>query len=155
MWVAAASFVAAMLIVCLDVILRYFLNCPIIWGIEICEYILLGIAFFSAPGLLREEEHVKVEIVLYYMKPKSQALLNTITSVLGAVVFFVITWYAAKTTWGHFVRSVPIMKSLRIPMAPLLAVITVGTFLLFIQFVRRSSGYLRRWATLRSKIRSS
>jgi len=154
-WVAAAIFAGAMLIICLDVIMRYFLNRPMIWGLEICEYILLGISFFSAAWLLREEEHVKVEILLYWLKPKNQALLNAITSVVGALVFLIITWFAAKTTWENFVRDVPIMRSLRIPKAPLLAVITVGSFLLFIQFVRRSSGYLRSWGILKSKTQGS
>jgi len=148
MWIASSIFVGAMLIVCFDVVLRYFFNRPLIWAGEICEYILLGIAFFSAAWILKEEGHIKVEFVLAHLKPRNQALLNTITSILAAVVLLIITWYAAEITWDNFVRGVPIMRSLWIPKSPLLAVITLGSFLLFVQFLRRANGYLKSWRAL-------
>ncbi|MFC2013663.1 TRAP transporter small permease [Chloroflexota bacterium] len=151
MWFASSIFVGAMLIVCLDVVMRYFLNSPMIWAGEICEYILLGIAFLSAGWILKEEGHIKVELVLARLKPKNQALLNGITSILGAVVLLIITWYAFETTWDNFVRGVPIMKSLWLPKAPLLSIVTLGTCLLFIQFVRRSASYLTSWRELASQ----
>ena len=79
-----------MLSVSADVVLRYFLGRPIGWVKEVAEYILLYIPFLVAAWVLRREGHVKMDMVLTRLNPRTQALVNIVTSSLGAVTFLVI-----------------------------------------------------------------
>jgi len=141
-WLASGLLLFATLSICLDVIFRYFLNRPLIWVLEISEYILLWITFLGAAWLLKIEGHVKVDIVLNQLKAKNQALLNTITSVTGAMMCLALTWYGVLATWDFFQRGHYDPTILQPPTFILIAIIPAGSFLLFIQFLRRAYGNL-------------
>lgn len=147
-WLACALFLSAPLLVTCDVVTRYLLGHSLmLWVIEICEYILLYTAFLGAAWLLRREGHVKMDLVLNMLKPRSQALLNTITSVLGVAICLTLTWLAAQTTWENFVKGYYRDTILDPPSFLFHGVVALGGFLLFIQFIRRTHGYLRSWRT--------
>ena len=40
--------------VCLEIIMRYFLNWPLVWVVELTEYGLLHVTFLGAAWLLRQ-----------------------------------------------------------------------------------------------------
>lgn len=145
MFLACAIFTFAMLLVCADVIMRYALNRPIPWSMEVCEYILVGIVSLGMAWLLREEGHVKVDFLLNRLKPSSQDLVNGITSAFNAVVMLIIAWYGLKASF-HFAQTRAVEEDiLLLPKAVLLIPLGIGCFLFFIQFVRRSYKYLKSW----------
>ncbi len=125
-----------------DVLARYLLGTSILWMFEIVEYSLLFITFLAAAWLLREEGHVKMDLVLNRLKPGASTLLNIITSILSALICLVITWYGVEISWSNFQKGIVLGTILEPPKFILLAIIPVGSFLLFIQFLRRSYGYL-------------
>jgi len=133
----------AFLSVCLEVILRYFFHRPQVWVIETAEYSLLFITFLGTAWVLRNGGHVRVDVVLNQFKPQTQASINISTSIIGAIVCLVLAWYTGQLAWDYFQRGVYTIKMLDFPKGPLLAVIPVGFFLLFIQFLRRTYGYLQ------------
>ncbi len=147
MFLACAILIFAMLLVCTDVIMRYALNRPILWGMEVCEYILVGIVSLGMAWLLKEEGHVKVDFLLNRLKPRPQALINAVTSALAAVIVLIITWYGLRNTF-HLMQTGFAIETgvLRIPKAYLLIPLGIGCFLFFIQFVRRSYRYWKSWS---------
>jgi len=132
----------AVLSVSVAVATRYFLGYPIGWVIEISSYILLYITFLVAAWVLREEGHVAVDIVLERLRPRTRSLINIGTSTISAVVCFILTWYGIRVTWDLFQTSYFTPTELELPKWIINAIIFVGSFLLFIQFLRRSYGYL-------------
>jgi TRAP-type C4-dicarboxylate transport system permease small subunit len=147
MFAACTIFIFAMLLVCTEVITRYGLNKPIGWAIEVCEYILVGIASLGMAWLLKEEGHVKVDFVVNRFNPKSQALITGITSALAAAAVLIIASYGLLETVHLMEMGAAETGLLRIPKAYLLFPLSIGTFLFFIQLVRRSYKHLRRWRT--------
>ena len=141
----------ACIIVCLEVFARYFLNRPQVWVFETTEYILLWITFLATAWVLRKEGHVKIDILINHLNPRAQAILNTITSVIGAIACFVIFWYGAQVTFAYYQKGIIIPKTLQLPKSPILAIISVGSLLLFIQFLRRAYRYLGLFRKLRNK----
>jgi len=144
---AAVIIAFVVIAVSFEIAMRYFLNRPQVWVMEIVEYCLLFITFLGAAWVLKREGHVKLDIVLNRLKPKNEAMVNAITSVIGAVIFLAIAWYGAVTTWDNFVRGFWVASELEPPRAPIIAIIPIGSLLLFIQFLRRTYGYLRSWRT--------
>lgn len=135
-----------MLSVSTEVVMRYFLNRPIVWVVEINEYAILYAVFLGSAWVLSREQHVIVEVVVDQLKPRALAMAGIITSILGAFACAVLVWYSAQTTWDHWVRGVWNPASiLEIPTAVVLAIIPAGSFLLLVQFLRRTTGYLRGW----------
>jgi len=134
-------------IVCLEVFMRYFLNRPQMWVLETSGYIMLHMIILGAAWLLKEEGHVRMELVLSRLNPRSQLLLNVATSILGVALCLVLVWYGTQSTWFHYEKGILAISAMRPLKWPFLVVIPFGSFLLFIQFVRRTHGY---WGKLRS-----
>lgn len=127
-----------MLIVGADVVLRYVVGCPLDWVKEITEYILLFIPFLVAAWVLKREEHVNIDLVLSAFDQSTQALVNTITSFIAAIVCLLLTWYGAKATWYFYQTDYLTPTVLRLPKYIIISIIFIGSFLLCVQFLRRA-----------------
>ena len=141
--IAGVLLVVATVIVGLGIFSRYFLFRPIAWVTEVSEYIILYIAFLVAAWVLRQEGHVKMDIVINYLNPKAQSIINIITSICCSIACLIITWYGIKVTWEFYKTDVFTYTVLELPKFIFTSVIFVGSFLLFIQFIRRAYGYLQ------------
>ena len=131
-----------MLAVSTDVIMRYWLARPSLWVGEVAEVALLYITFLAAAWVLRKERHTSMDIVLTRLNPRNQAILNTITSIISALICLLLTWYGARATWSHFQLGLRTASIMELPMGPILVIIPVGSFMLFIQFLRRIIRFL-------------
>jgi len=152
--VAAVLIIFIMLAICLEVVARR-VGYPQKWVMEITEYCLLFIAFLGAAWLLRREEHVKMDILVTALNPGIQGLFGTITSLMGVIISLVLLVFGTIVTWDYFQRGVFRPTPLLTPAAPLYAIIPLGSFLLLIQFVRRTCGYFRIWKEPRDKEQES
>ena len=148
---AGTLIVALMLTIGLAVFMRYLLNQPQAWVLEATEYAVVWITFLSAAWILAKEGHVMVELVTARLKPRTQALLCIITSILGAVLCIIVVVYGTQVVIDHFQRSVR-METTAAPLkAPFLSIIPIGSLLVFVQFLRRTYGYIEQWKALSGK----
>jgi TRAP-type C4-dicarboxylate transport system permease small subunit len=152
-----AAVIAAVLIffitiaVLVEIALRYFFNLPQAWVLETVEYCLLYITFLGAAWVLKRDGHVKLDILIIRLKPRNQLIVNIITSVIGALIFLSIAIYGVLVTWDDVVRDLWIASELEPPRAPIIAIIPIGSLLLFAQFLRKTHGQIRSWETSRDK----
>jgi len=144
----AIILVSTMLIVDYEVVARYLLKHPSAWMIEVVGYALLYLCFLGAAWVLKEEGHITMDLVLNRLNPRAQVWLNIITSLIGAIICLVITWYGVKVTWDHFQAGLYYFGFLKPPKCIILAIVPVGCFLLSIQFLRRTYGYFKSWMAL-------
>ncbi len=128
----------AFLSVCVDVVMRYFLNRPMIWVEELTEESLLYITFLGAAWVLRREGHVKIDLVVNRLGWRAQTWLGIVSSIVGIVISLVLIYYGARVTWDQWVRGVYWTTTLSIPNAYYLVIVPIGSFLLLIQFLRRT-----------------
>jgi TRAP-type C4-dicarboxylate transport system permease small subunit len=147
----ATLLILVMLSVSYNVATRYFFRYSTPGMFEIWEYSLLYMTFLGAAWLLRREGHVSMDIVLNHLKPRAQAMLNTVTSILGALMFLALTWYGAQATWRLFQAGTRIPGDLYPPQGAIVIIIPIGSFLLFIQFLRRTHGYFTGWRATSDK----
>lgn len=147
-WLAAILVVFAEFAVCYDVVMRYFLNRPTMWVGEITANILVWFTFLGTAWLLRNEGHVKIDVLVTQLRPRVQAIINSITYILCAIACLAVAWYAGQVVWGQFQTGVHTHTLLGLPMWPLYVIIPISLFLLFIQFLRNSYKYLTEWRLL-------
>ncbi len=141
---ACAILVFLLLIIVTQVTLRIF-GLTILWIFEISKFSLLYITFLGAAWLLKRERHVKMDIVLTRLSPRTQSLMNIITSVLGVIICLVLTWYGVTLIQAQIRVGDYFPGLLKAPKWPVALVIPVGSFLLLVQFLRRTYGYLIIW----------
>jgi TRAP-type C4-dicarboxylate transport system permease small subunit len=137
--------------VCAEVVFRYFLRQPIIWVVEVTEYIMVQITFVGSAWLLRKEGHVTVDVVTSRLNEKNRTLFLMITSVIGFVIFLIITWWGIVATWGAYQEHLYIPKQLEMPKFLVMLVIPFGSFMLAGQFLRRTLSAVSTWRSLRRK----
>lgn len=144
-YIAGVLVVLTMLGIVAEVISRKLLHKSLTGVVEISEYCLLYITFFGSTWLLKRDGHVKMDIVITRMGPRQRSMMNFMTSIMCAVLCIIIAWYSALTTIDLFQRGMYLTTILETPVAPLLAPVPIGSFLLFIQFLRRANHYLSIW----------
>lgn len=146
---AGVFLILIMLLVSYLVVMRYTLGRPPGWVVEICQYMIFALTFLAAPWLLRKGGHVRVDLVLVFLSPKANSLLSMITSIAGMLISIILAWYAALSTWQHFVQHIAVIEILRIPKALLLAFIPLGFLLLSMEFLRQACEHCLRLKELR------
>ncbi len=143
---ACALLLFSWLSVCAEVIFRYFLDRPILWVVEVTEYILVQITFLASAWLLNREGHVSVDLLVSNLNENLRTKFDLVTSIIGAIVCLILTFGGIVATWNVFQENFIIPKQLGIPKYIVMIVIPIGCFLLFCQFLRRF-----RFAWLKSR----
>ena len=142
--VLAASLIVLLMVgVSINVVMRYFFSKPIMGMEEVTEYFLLWLTFLGTAWVLRRGKHVRIDFLVDRLNPKAQAVLGVILSTIAAVVFFFIVWYGAQACVEYIQRDVYLPQVLRPRKGIVWAIIPVGSFILAIQFLRNTYGYLR------------
>ena len=148
---AGVLLIFLMLSVTLDVVLRYFLNRPTSWVVETAGYSLLYIPFLVAAWVQRREDHVTMDLVLQRLNPRTQSLVNAITSFVSAVICILLTWHGIRITLYFFKIGYKTPTVLMVPKSMIIAIIFIGSFFLCIQFLIRVYSQLRTWKQLKYK----
>jgi TRAP-type C4-dicarboxylate transport system permease small subunit len=140
-----------MLIVNIEVFSRYFGH-PTTWVAEISSILVLWIPFMVAGWVLRKEGHVKMDLILDLMSPRSQALTNLITSLIGVIVMLIMAVVGFVTTLYWIGNRTPTM--LMLPRSPIISIIFIGSLLFAVQFLIRAFENFKQWRAEKVKARN-
>jgi len=146
--ISAVLLLGLTFIVGADITLRYLFNKPLGWVKEVSEYTLVGLGFLVAAWILRDDGHVKMDLVLSKLRPRAQTMMNIITSSISTVVVLITTWFTIRVTLEFYRTRLVAPTVLEPPKWILLTPILVGSFLLGAQFIRRTIGFIGKWKSL-------
>ena len=116
---------ALMLFTGADVTLRYVFNRPIGGSIELTQYMMAIIVAFGLAYCAVVKGHVRVDFVISRFRQRTQAVINSITGLLGFGLFSVVTWQLflyIKELFDSGQSSVVML----IPAFPFVAVVALG-----------------------------
>ncbi len=134
--VATILLVVVTLTVCLEVVMRYAFNAPIVWVVEIGEYALLYITFLGTAWTLRNGGHVRVDIVIGLFSQTTRRVLGMISSALGVIVSLVLIVSGVLVTWDKFTSHAYKPTVINFPTWIVVIVIPIGAIFLGIRFAR-------------------
>ncbi|PKN67895.1 MAG: hypothetical protein CVU57_01390 [Deltaproteobacteria bacterium HGW-Deltaproteobacteria-15] len=137
--------IALMILVCAAVILRYFMNRPLGWSVEVSQYMLVAMGYLVVAWVLRREKHVKVDVLVDLLSESRRALIHFITSTLNTAVCLIIAAAAFKSTWDLYKAGYFEPTILMIPKFIFIGIIAFGCTILSIQFWRRTHGFYKKW----------
>lgn len=151
--VAGVLMLAIMIVVVIDVVMRYFLNSPLSWSFELISlYLMVGLFFFSLSDTLAHHAHVAVDILHLYMSERVRHAAELVGYLLATPVFAAIFYLSAITTWESF-KGGDVLAG-HIPWPTWLAQICVpiGVGVLVLRMALRTVGHAMSLAANRSVI---
>lgn len=123
-------------LVTIAVLSRYYFGKPMAWSIEIIEYSLLYLTFMGGAWLLRENGHVRIDILIRRLPEKLQRAVNIIPDIIGIIISLCLVWSGAKITLESYHAGTVLYKFLGVPRYLIFWVIPFGSLLLLIQFIK-------------------
>ena len=137
MALACLLLLAMALLIGADVISRNLRLGGIAWSNEISEDILYLITLLSAPWLLRQGQHIRVDIVLRALPPRVGWIMEWIGDLLGLACSIYFVWYGLKVLWASYASGAISIKTLVMPEWWLLVPLPVAFVLLAVEFIFR------------------
>jgi C4-dicarboxylate transporter, DctQ subunit len=125
------------ILTCVSVVMRYLIHKPLAWDIEVTGYCLLFTACMGTAWLLKEDGHIKVEIIFEKLSPRLKRLFLIIISSFCTLVGLVITWYATASTIDCLKRHALFSGSLGFPKAVIMGAIAFAFLTLTIETSRK------------------
>jgi TRAP-type C4-dicarboxylate transport system permease small subunit len=98
---AALVLFGMVVVTCIDVIGRYFLNAPLYGGSEIVQVSMAGVIFLSLPVMFFRHEHIVVDLFPVFQK----GYLGWILSIIFLTVSAYSLWIVADKTMFYAMRS--------------------------------------------------
>lgn len=124
--IAGFSLLAMTLMVTMDVTLRYVFNAPTKWANEFSAYLAVLVIFLGISYVLRENAHIRVDVVVRKLPRRAQDWIRVITSVI-LLGYIIILFHL---TWDVLVMNFAINKTsftaMDVPIWPIQAFIPLG-----------------------------
>jgi len=140
-WLGCAILFCMMFVIVGDVLLRNFaissLPQGLSWSNEVSELMLYLITMCVAPWLLRQGQHIRVDIVLQALPAKLAWYLEWVGDLVGLVCCQFIMAYSFKASWSSYQSGALSIKTLVTPEWWSLAPLPFVFFLLSIEMIFR------------------
>lgn len=108
------------------------------WLAEVIEYALYAGVMLTAPWLLREGAHVRVDVLLASLPERVMVGMERFLGLLGAAISGVLCVYAARAALDAYLQNAKEYKSsVTVDVWWLLAILVVAAFLLTLEFLLR------------------
>lgn len=132
---------AMMLVIVGDVALRNIavpgLPRGLAWSNEVSELMLYLLTMCVAPWLLRQGQHIRVDILLQALPKKVAWALEWVGDTIGLACCLFMAWYGAKAAWASFREGAVNIKTLVTPEWWSLAPLPIVFVLLAVEMVFR------------------
>ena len=136
-----AVLLATMLVICVDVLLRNLRLAPgllgVPWANEVTEYALYLITMLTAPYLLRQGQHIRVDVLLRAIPRRLAWYSEWATDLLALACCVAIAFYGMKAVLSSHAIDGTVVKVLAVPEWWLLLPLPVAFALLAIEVLFR------------------
>ena len=137
-WIASAILVMMMLLTVTDVFLRKVFSQSILGTVEVTEFLLVIVIFFSLADTERLNGHVKVDLVMSRFGERFRGIVDMVTQFVCFVLCLIITWSTLVYS-GQMRISGEVSQDLWLPIYPFVYIVALGcivlAFTLLIKFL--------------------
>lgn len=122
------------LITLYGVIMRYFINRPLIWLEECQMFLIIWTVFFGGSAAFRYKNHVAIEILVDIFNPKIQKIIYRITAVIILFILLFLAYYGCLIIkqYSSLKRVTDILK---IPYAFIYSAVPIGSVFMLVNFL--------------------
>ncbi len=146
-YVAAALLLFVAVLIAFDVVMRFIFNKPVIGIAEIVANGIVIIAFLQLSYAVRIGGMLRSELLLNRLGTSGKAILETVVSALGAVLFGLIAW----ASWSPMMKAIRTLEfeghaSFQVPVWPVKVIIVSCAILAVLNYailiIRAARGQL-------------
>jgi TRAP-type C4-dicarboxylate transport system permease small subunit len=141
--VAALLLLAMVVLVATDIVLRNVTRTGFPWANEVSEYALYAITLLTAPWLLRQGRHVRLDLALAAVPVRVAFLMEALADILGFAVSLAMMRYGIRVAVESAVLDSITIKNLVFPEWWLLAPLPLCFALVAAEFVFRFDRLIR------------
>lgn len=108
--VAGLTFVAMVLVVCMQIFCRYVLKVSVPWTEELCRLLFMYVGFLGTAIAVRERELIVVDFLLTRMPPKLRKAMDVLIWLFTTAFYALVFWGAVKmygTTRNTYYATMP------------------------------------------------
>jgi len=98
----------------------------------------------GAALVLKDDGHIRVDLILNHLSGPKRAWADVLSSLVGGIVMLLYTWFGAQVTLEAIGRGTPALESLRTPMFLIWMIIPIGSFFFTVQFFRQMADAYRK-----------
>lgn len=134
-FIACLMYVSTILLINFDLFMRFAFRSPIAGLTEVTEIFLLYMTFLGTAWLYADDGHVVVDILLYNLVSKSisKKILILQNHIIVGIISVILVYYGSLTTFDHFMRGAYNPTILETPIALVIAIIPIGSFILLLE----------------------
>ncbi|MDP1538119.1 MAG: TRAP transporter small permease [Burkholderiales bacterium] len=123
-----------MIIVFLDVGMRYFLNAPLGWSYDLISlYLMVALFFLALSVTQRDRHHVRVDILLGRVSPRARHAMELTGNLLTALVMFAILYQGSTKVWDSWQTQAVMAGPIPWPTWLTAIFVPIGTALLLLR----------------------
>lgn len=141
--VGVSILAAMMLLTFADVALRYVFNRPISGSYELTEFMMAVLLTFGIAYCAVVKGHVTVDVVVSRFPQRVQAIIDSITCLLGLSLFSLITWQCAVLIKDRLELGLT-SQVLYIPTFPFVGVVALGSAVFCLVLITHLLDYLSK-----------
>lgn len=121
-----------------QVLSRYLSGSPQMWPTDIATYGLVFLTFMGMGLLLRDDGHIRIDIVYLKLPETAQKVLNTVMDLIGVLTLLTVTYFAIRLDVSYYRKSTFLIGSVfNIPKHWIFAFVPAGLAITAIEFIRR------------------
>ena len=128
-YIASVTLFFMMLLTITDVILRKTVSKSILGTVEVTEFMMVILVFFTLAQTEILDGHVKVDLVISRFSARAQAFVDMVTQFTCFLLFVLFTWSVLVYS-AEMKASGEVSQDLWLPIYPFIYVVAVGCALL-------------------------
>ena len=124
-----------MFILILSLVTRNIINIPLIWIIEMAQFVMTGYYLLGGGYSLLSDDHVRMDLIYSRLKDRTKALLDTLTSVF-LITYLVILLIGAYSSLEYTIQTNQRLFTAWAPYVwPIKSVMLFGILLMLLQSI--------------------
>jgi TRAP-type C4-dicarboxylate transport system permease small subunit len=141
---SGVAILAATLIICEQVVVRYVFNAATIWQVEIAVYLLIAATFLGAPYGLKQNAHINIDLLIIHFSDRFQRNLHIVTSFLALLFCIFLAWRGCVMWWEAYTGDWKSSTILGVPLIYPYAILPLGMALTSLQYGVIIQGLLKK-----------
>ena len=124
-----------MFILILSFVTRNIINIPLIWIIEMAQFVMTGYYLFGGGYSMLTDDHVRMDLIYSKLKDKTKALLDSLTSVF-LVFYLVVLLIGSISSLNYTIETNQRLFTAWAPYVwPIKSIMTFGILLMLLQSI--------------------
>jgi TRAP-type mannitol/chloroaromatic compound transport system permease small subunit len=134
-WISGGLTVVMMVAVMREVAGRYFFHAPSDWSLELCGYLLVGLAYLAAADTELVDGHIRIDFLYGRFKDKTKTLMDIIIPCIGLCWSVMVLWQGGRLAFHSLKMGARSSDAMMWPLFPSQIVIPVGAALLILVLI--------------------